>query len=88
MHKQGNEHYKWKPNGTRIQTKAGYIKVKLPEHPNSHMGWVYEHVAVMSKSIGRKLNKNESVHHKNGIKWDNRLQNLQLWVKVSQQDNL
>jgi len=65
--------------GGKIRDAKGYVLVWMPEHPNAKVaGYVYEHRLVMSKHLGRALTKHESVHHKNGIKDDNRLSNLEL----------
>lgn len=41
---------------------------------------VGQHRVVMEQKLGRKLVKNESVHHINGIRTDNRPENLELWL--------
>lgn len=51
----------------------GYRQVKVDGR------WRPEHQVVMEAHIGRPLVKQENVHHKNGHRSDNRLENLELW---------
>ena len=85
-------HYKrWKRTGTLITTlnrgskryeKDGYVLVYFPEHPNSQSGgYVREHRYVMSNHLNRPLNEYEVVHHRNGIRDDNRIENLELLTR-------
>lgn len=61
-------------------TKYGYRRITVPGHPNANKrGEMMEHVYVMSQHLGRPLYNNERVHHKNGIRDDNSLDNLELW---------
>lgn len=78
--KTGSKHPNWK--GGRHTTKRGYVNVYAPEHPNSRSdGYVFEHTKVMSEHLDRPLLSEETVHHKNGIRDDNRIENLELWAK-------
>lgn len=75
--KRGSESYGWK--GGRRRSPLGYIYLYAPEHPKATHKCVLEHRYVMEKKIGRLLSDHETVHHKNGIRDDNRIQNLELW---------
>lgn len=70
------------PAGSGCITKYGYRKIHKKNHPNAWKnGDIFEHVFIMSEYLERPLRKGETVHHKNGIKIDNRIENLELWSK-------
>jgi hypothetical protein len=69
------------PTGTRKATVYGYVMVKVPHGTPGCEGdrqWMREHRYVMQQALGRPLLDTETVHHINGDKTDNRLENLQL----------
>ena len=52
-------------------------------HPEANTwGYVYEHRIIAEQMIRRRLKKDEIVHHKNGKRWDNRIENLEVMDKV------
>lgn len=64
------------PSGTGFVDKNGYVRITAT--PRRQM---MQHRFVMEQALGRKLQPFENVHHKNGIKTDNALNNLELWTK-------
>ena len=64
--------------GGRTRHSKGYMYVLVSSSPTKY---VFEHIVVMEESLGRPLLPDENVHHINGVKDDNRLENLELWVK-------
>ena len=77
----GENHPLWK--GGIAKATGGYIKIKKRNHPDATCeGYVLEHRLVMEKMLGRRLLFHEEVHHKNGIKDNNRKSNLELVIKT------
>ncbi len=70
----GKEHPMW--NGGRIITSGGYVRVHYPNHPDAVNNYVLEHRLVLEQKLGRPLKSTEVGHHLNGIKADNRPENL------------
>ena len=58
------------------RTTNSYVKLKDPVTGTCR---IKEHIFVMENRLGRKLHSSEEVHHKNGIKFDNDIDNLELW---------
>jgi transposase len=59
--------------------RRGYVEVYKPGHPMADgKGYIPEHRLAMSDHLGRVLTPDEVVHHINGDKTDNRVENLEL----------
>jgi hypothetical protein len=76
------KHPRWK-GGLPYKGCNGYLEVFIPPDHwlkpyENHKGRMLQHRFVMAESLGRPLTRTESVHHINGDRTDNRLENLQL----------
>lgn len=61
--------------------QQGYVVLRLHGHKNSDInGQIKEHRLVMSQILGRPIRDDETVHHRNGVKRDNRPENLEIWT--------
>lgn len=68
----------------RVVNRYGYVEIRRPGHFGKGLAgknvWFLEHRYVMELYLGRALYEGENVHHVNGDKTDNRLENLELWI--------
>lgn len=69
------------PSTRRMNTQGYAFLTGHYWHENANnRGQILEHVKVMSEVLGRPLLPGENVHHINGVRDDNRPENLELWV--------
>lgn len=74
----------WFWHGGKTIDKDGYVYLRKPNHPFNANGYVKRSRLVMEKHIGRYLSKQEIIHHINGIKNDDRIDNLKLLANLSE----
>lgn len=75
--REGEKCSSWK--GGRKVNRKGHTLILRKGHPLADKnGYVLEHRYVMCEHLGRILTKDEIVHHKNEIKTDNRIENLEI----------
>ena len=68
----------WK-GGRYKDNNSGYIWIYNPKHPSCNKkGYVLEHRLTMEKFIGRYLRSNEIIHHRNKVKDNNKIENLEI----------
>ena len=72
IHAENGRRARWRPD--RYEDRDGYVLIMTEQ------GRRAEHRVIMEAALGRPLRKGESVHHRNGVRNDNRPENLELWI--------
>ena len=77
-HARGSRNGRWNPD--RLLTDRGYVLIRVGKsHPLANPnGYAFEHKIVICAALLRRLEPGEVVHHRNGDRTDNRLENLEL----------
>jgi hypothetical protein len=68
--------------GGRSVHAKGYIYSYAPDHPRASNGYVFEHILIAEEKLGRHLLPGETVHHRNGKRWDNRPENIHVFDSI------
>ena len=81
QHPSGSGHPRW--NADRMVDSLGYVLLRVGrEHPLADLnGYAREHDVVVVAAMGRPLRSGEVVHHKNGDRQDNRIENLSILLR-------
>ena len=74
--KYGELNPNWR-GGRYIQKNTGYVMIRMPRHPRAGTnGYVFEHIVAWEQHFGHPLPNGYVIHHINGVRHDNRHQNL------------
>ena len=80
--KRAHDKHRTKGKGHKIKV-SGYTYIYYPTHKNCNgSGFIAEHRLIMERHLGRYIKNDEVVHHINGNKSDNRIENLQLMTNA------
>jgi len=67
----------------KLDKNIGYVRVYCPMHKKANTwGYVYEHVVIAEQKLERELHSNEVVHHKDGLRWNNNPENLEVMDRI------
>ena len=65
-------------------TEYGYRVIFTRGHPRARKGYVFEHILVMEKHLGRYISRNEYIHHKDHNRLNNNIDNLVLCSSIKE----
>jgi hypothetical protein len=74
----GENHPSWK--GGRFLDSRGYVLIHNPSHHRALKGYVFEHIIVLERVLGRKILSTEAPHHRDGNRANNDPGNLLLFA--------